>query len=104
MRVFLVIHQFFLLQSFLMVPMSLFVFGCGENPAVQAVEALSREVCACSDLECVKQAEARWTPKLKEMEKTARGSRSDQKAIEAAGRRMQECRERMANGPANPAP
>lgn len=76
--------------------------ACGQNEAVALVEAMARDVCRCADLDCAIQVEEQYYPKLKAIESSARGTEADKKAIEAAGRRLRECRAKLE--PATPAP
>ena len=69
--------------------------GCGKNPTVSAVERMADEICACPDAACAREVHARRMAELLEKHRDAKGTDGDRRAIEAAGKRMQGCMERL---------
>jgi hypothetical protein len=67
--------------------LSLSLAACGKT-VVQQVEALADETCACKDKPCVEAVKQKMDELKKTVEKPAD---ADKAAVEAAGKRMQQC-------------
>lgn len=67
--------------------LSLSLAACGKT-VVQQVEALADDACACKDKACIEGVKQRMDELKKTVEKP---SDADKPAVEAAGKRMQQC-------------
>lgn len=70
-----------------LITLSLSLSACSKT-VVQQVEALADETCACKDKPCIEAVKARMDELKKTVEKP---SDADKPALEAAGKRMQQC-------------
>jgi hypothetical protein len=68
--------------------------GCGKHAAAVAAEAMADAVCACDDVPCAALAHRRGLAEVLK-HTNSRGSRDDEQAITAAGKRLQECQREL---------
>jgi hypothetical protein len=73
--------------------------GCSNTAAVKLAEDSAAEVCACKDNKCARDAIVRYEAAFKKDFANAKGTPGDVEKIQAAGKKLAECFQKLEAPP-----